>query len=1277
MTVGKRKFIFNMPLAFVCAELIGIFFMMLYAVAPAVLAAEKTFAPDVISYEMSESSDYNYTYADAVNVMSYGNSTIGKLTISGSVDKESSFRNVKAYGVTENVSFSYEYDGSYQTNNKTDWNIVSDSGTTVAGYSLNSKIKMGALIVEKSFDGKTWNRIADYTDFFWKNKSGLNEFITTTDNDIRRGVYYRITVAYKMGRKIGTKGFIWDWNPIKEDVFEYKKCAEVYTFYICYDKNAVLIKDMVDRTDISSKTQTTYGFFIDKCGSSDRVDVIKDGENLIDIDDGQMFSKAGKYTIKTISKLGDKYEHHIEILSGLKMTELTPLTYSTDYDYSLPENLFGKETVYGARSISNLLLAQKTGDTITISEKGKVNSYGIDGDSFWIFIRLNYGKNLTSNGWGLCSDTYGKYENETIQGVTTGQVDSGALIIQTSADGENWENVDKDRYSKGLYTTDFCSNYPVNNAVMLYMPDGSDIVNGIYIRILLAYEVGNGKDTKNYLEEYKFYLCNGNLNSVTFHNLSVADKIEELLSEEDNSTVDIYKHAETLLSDSLTVTGFTIDKSLNQTISYDIYKNGRLLTGNQKKFTETGRYDIYLKSKVGTKKHVTIYVDRESSQNSMKMYFGDSFIKGKRIYDDRPYPVFEGGFSQYNICAVSDEYLPVSGVIKNVSTGTEIVIDATRDEKTAILYEPGEYIATLTTNPSFLTDRPSGDTKIFTFHFYIIPKGTAPGPQVNKQSLEEYSHTNISDSRPIFYGLTYSSAASGNITLAFATREEAYNYAYNYEKGIVEKQSDGSFRYTGSLKVAQKEKFNSSWDLADALDYFANQAIQVLYFDLSDEFTYTTLSDDVISTVDNLRTLELKQSVVIFGDGQREKLTQTDGLIILSPKPCRYLSAEKGGGITSFYNDFQFVKDKYGYDSSCVVIRDCNGKEYNIEYNKGVGAQLAAAGCPSGVVTIIENNIYGDKSEYNAAYINENDNTTSLQIRYYAGTDEKQIAIDSRKANGQIAVDAFSIESITDCIDNYPLVLIIKYNTVIQQYTSDSEMIERFSLPGDYTIRCINRLGYSFEYFITVNGDTDYSITISFSGEETEYEKPILAYLGQKNVELPSISRYGYILTGFKDANGVIYNDEIDRVMYKGSVVLEAVWQAKQFNVQFIDQNNCVVDTITVDYGSEFQMPVIADESTGAYMAWRCGDVLVLDNTYRLSQEGDLVFTAVSKDGDNKDAADNAILNFIKRNKTTLITACSALCVIAVVISCLVFSKQKILSHKQNKKNSGEDDKNE
>ena len=141
--------------------------------------------------------------------------------------------------------------------------------------------------------------------------------------------------------------------------------------------------------------------------------------------------------------------------------------------------------------------------------------------------------------------------------------------------------------------------------------------------------------------------------------------------------------------------------------------------------------------------------------------------------------------------------------------------------------------------------------------------------------------------------------------------------------------------------------------------------------------------------------------------------------------------------------------------------------------------------------------------------------------------------------------------------------------------------------------------------------------------------------------------------------------------------MLEAVWQAKQFNVQFIDQNNCVVDTITVDYGSEFQMPVIADESTGAYMAWRCGDVLVLDNTYRLSQEGDLVFTAVSKDGDNKDAADNAILNFIKRNKTTLITACSALCVIAVVISCLVFSKQKILSHKQNKKNSGEDDKNE
>ena len=388
------------------------------------------------------------------------------------------------------------------------------------------------------------------------------------------------------------------------------------------------------------------------------------------------------------------------------------------------------------------------------------------------------------------------------------------------------------------------------------------------------------------------YLCSNELGAVTFHNLSVANNLKETLGLDNEIDVEVYKKAETLISGSGTVAGFSIDTSLNPTVKYTITRNGASVSKSRNnRYTATGKYEIRLESAVGSVETITLYVDPQSNESALNHYFGQGFITedSKRIYSEGEYPVYEGGLTTLYIEPNKAGYLPLYGTVTNQSTGNSFNINAGNTAVNKIIEEPGQYVATFTTQPTADGNALPGDYRVFTFRFEVIAKGTAPGPVVNKESLYEYAKTTATDSYPKFYGLTYPSAAAGNITLAFATKEAAADYAYNYEKGTVEEQADGSYRYTGSFLFSQKEKYDSAWDLTDAMYYFAEQAVQELQFDLSDQFTYLTLSDDTINNTNNLRTLELRKSVTIFGDEQRELLCSIDALPIISPKPYAYL----------------------------------------------------------------------------------------------------------------------------------------------------------------------------------------------------------------------------------------------------------------------------------------------------------------------------------------------------------------------------------------------------
>ena len=95
------------------------------------------------------------------------------------------------------------------------------------------------------------------------------------------------------------------------------------------------------------------------------------------------------------------------------------------------------------------------------------------------------------------------------------------------------------------------------------------------------------------------------------------------------------------------------------------------------------------------------------------------------------YPTYEGGLSEYDIAAVSEQYLPISGIIRNNITGEEIKLSPLHTRRSSKITAPGHYKAELTTRPD---DKP-GDYRVFTFEFDIIPYGNAPGPVIKMKLI--------------------------------------------------------------------------------------------------------------------------------------------------------------------------------------------------------------------------------------------------------------------------------------------------------------------------------------------------------------------------------------------------------------------------------------------------------------------------------------------------------------------------------------------------------------
>lgn len=1003
------------------------------------------------NYVLPENSNFSYENQPSTDTFFYGASSLGSLRLSGSVSKITSYDGRTAYGVTGPISIRYAYDGSYRYTKPEEWHIEGDGTRWIRMYDVGllNNIGQGCIMLERSTDGSNWEKVIDpIKNYFNQAKTASESLIyTIPESEIKNGMFYRLVVAYKFAKKTGNDNDV-------------RKCVEAYEFYVASEDNYITFISMEDGKVLPDQGTTSVGFQIKKNGSNATVKIRGRDKVCNDFD---YFTEPGEYVVDITTTLGNEYSSTITVTEGVNFTELTPTAYVSEKDKGFPLDQKADGTAFGGFLTSLSLVTPKGIDIVNVQ-----NNYGIKGKSLSLYMKLNKDMDDLGLGWRLNSDSWGKNTNDQIFGINSGAIGKGALMILLSKDGQTWTQANRGRYANGLYTTDYATYYGKAENVMIYTPSGEDIINGVHIQVLFAYQIYN-KELNTYLdyiEKYQFYLCNNELGAVTFHNLSVADTLAETFTDADQNTLEVYSRVESLESGSYTTSGFRIDKTLNPTVDCTVLRNGNPVDKDQYIFAATGRYDISLKSKVGSSRTLTIYVDRNTPEESMKAYFGKGFLSGKRIYAEGGFPVYEGGETTFFVSKQNEDVLPLYGEIRNEISGNVIAIEQNREEKTGIITEAGQYKAVFSTSKDYFTGNVIGDAKVFTFQFNIIQQGTAPGPMVNQSLLEEYRHTTVSDSNPVYYGLTYSSAEKGHITLAFANEEDAKEYAYNYEKGTVEPQGNGAYRYTGSFLVDQKTEFNSAWDLTDAVNYFAEAAVHKHYFDMSDEFTYLSLSPETLEKTANLRKLELPKSVTVFADGQKEKLTDIDTLPMLNDKIYAYLNPETGE-VDRGFTSFEFITDQYGgIDSSKVTITDSQGVKHSVRYGESVGQQLLADHCSTGIVTIREETRYGDSSEYKAVYIAPDDNTTTIKLSYKGrGTAGKA---DGNKQH--VVVDSFSISEVNDPLDPYALI-IVKHNQNEEIFTAKDILNKEWDQPGNYTITCVNRAGYGYMIPITVENN--------------------------------------------------------------------------------------------------------------------------------------------------------------------------------------------------------------
>lgn len=208
-------------------------------------------------YEFTEKDSYDFSASEK----SKTDEAYGTLKISGNIADISDNDGVETVSVKksydeedgENLAISYTYSDDLLNSEDSEWHLVDDGIKKIETISLEEKMGKGVLILQTSLDRKIW--VTDYveTNLFENTSNRQDAFYNITDVQITNGCYYRVIAAYKVGKKMDPTKILF----FSRDNYEYKRVAEVYTFYI-YDETAgeSTLDSNTKKYNLGSKTRT-------------------------------------------------------------------------------------------------------------------------------------------------------------------------------------------------------------------------------------------------------------------------------------------------------------------------------------------------------------------------------------------------------------------------------------------------------------------------------------------------------------------------------------------------------------------------------------------------------------------------------------------------------------------------------------------------------------------------------------------------------------------------------------------------------------------------------------------------------------------------------------------------------------------------------------------------------------------------------------------------------------------------------------------------------------
>lgn len=886
-----------------------------------------------VSASIAQSDNkFSMSSSDKVKTFRYGKGAIGSFQISGNINEETTYQGVQAVGLESGtIAFKYNYSGAYLKDSDTSWSIIDDGSKEIDSIKLDASIKKGVLLVQKSYDGRTWvNAAPPVVNYFATIKAGNNQFYTADGSDIASGTFYRIVIAYKMHKKTGNYGLF---NALT--AYDEIYCVESYSFYACTNTGIISLHNM-----------------------------------LID-----------ESTIP-LSRTG----------------------YETGGDYKYESKSSVSRMSYGSAGLCEIsITGQFSGETSSRNQPLNLAR----GDAV---LTLSYnGKLLTDTpeAWKIISS--GSTNVNSIK--LPQKMEKGVVIIQSSPNGKDYTNLIEP-------LCNFFAQHPRGMVLPVKISSKG------YYRIIVAYQ------TQRYVGKKLVVLDNNedrfHVEIYTFR--ITKDNLEGMEIEDDGYSLTTLEKGETLKDYASTTVGFIIDKLGT---NYEVKVNGRTVNDHTA-ITENGYYTIQVTTPLSKTRLTHAYVFRDDQTKGASTYFADVPVSGYRVFREGDLPTYDQR-TKIQILRTNDQTPPLTGTITNVDTGKEIIFDGSSRSPQTIDLTEGTYHADLY---SGYTE--SGSVYHYELNFNIIAEDSRPF--VNYRNL--MTADRLSDLSSRYYQVAYQTTRGGYIFVCFSDQQRAFKYAYEIEKRFVE---DGRYRSLDNPNVKIKYSADNQGliDLTQAINHYADQNVEIAFFNPIDAFTYRTLDDP--EQLSNLEALSLPESVkVIPSQDEKELMYQRQ----------------------PFLNDFTFIHVA-DYDVISVeAFCRSNNTTYPLQFDIPVEEQLTV----SSEYYITETNIYGDTNTYTAFFAADNQTRVTWKITKGSGTEMTETTCESTQ---ELSADAVEIIGAENSVDNYAIVTITPSNGYSYPVTCLVSDLQGLVLnkKGDYNFSYVDRIGNNYEQVVHITGN--------------------------------------------------------------------------------------------------------------------------------------------------------------------------------------------------------------